>query len=52
MQYPPPMKSGSNTKNSHKFYLFNHDNRHDTKEYHALKKDIKYLLLEVAFINL
>jgi hypothetical protein len=38
MWYPPPMKSGINTKNPKKFYHYHCVHSHDTKECHAMKK--------------
>jgi len=44
MWYPPPMKSGINTKNPKKFYHYHCVHSHDTKECHAIEKKIKILI--------
>lgn len=38
------MKTNINTRNPNKFYLFHHDNEHDTEDCYALKKEIKILI--------
>jgi len=39
LQYPPPIKSGSNTRNLNKFCFFHYGHGHEIKECHALIKN-------------
>jgi len=44
VQYPPPMKSGTNTRNINKLCPCHLDHHYDTKKYNVLKKEIERLI--------
>lgn len=44
LKYLPLIKSGLNTKNPNKFYIFYHDHRHDTEKCHPLTKKLERLI--------